>query len=353
MQGLQGVFAAGSGVLHPASMERLLLVFGGRSAEHDISLRSAENVRAAVDRGRWEPVLLGVRRDGSWRTGPADAPLEHVLGAGDPVTDLRALRPAVVFPVLHGPYGEDGVFQGLCEALRLPYVGSGVLASALCMDKCAHKHLLASAAPDVPQVPWVQVDGRAPEAGLARARTQLSPPYFVKPANMGSSVGVARVTDPADLADAVGHAAGHDPKVLIEQGLDGPRELEVAILGDGGPDTVVSTPGEIVLPPDTWYDYETKYEKDVARTQVPADLDAAVAERLREVALRAFRASDAFGMARVDFLLDRDSQTPYLNEINTIPGFTSISMYPMLMAHAGVSAPRLISRLCELALARR
>ncbi len=297
-------------------------------------------------------MLLGVRRDGAFRTGPVDAPLARILEDGTPVTDLRALRPSVVFPVLHGPHGEDGVFQGLCEALGLPYVGSGVLASAVCMDKCAHKHLLAAAAPDVPQLPWVAVDGRDPAAGLARARAHIVPPYFVKPANMGSSVGVTRVTDPAALDDAVAHAAAYDDRIVIEQGLQAPREIEVAILGDGGPDTVVSAPGEIVLPPDTWYDYETKYEKDVARTQVPAELPAPVAARLQAIALQAFRASNAYGMARVDFLLERQTLAPYLNEINTIPGFTSISMYPMLMTHAGIPPASLVDRLCALARAR-
>jgi D-alanine--D-alanine ligase len=329
---------------------RLLLVFGGRSSEHEISIRSATEVRGAIDPERWDPVLMGIRRDGTWWTGPADAALEDVLSGGTAVRDLLSLRPDIVLPILHGPYGEDGTFQGLLEVLGVPYGGSGVLASALCMDKAAQKHLVAAAAPGIPLVPWVQVDGRDPEAGAAAIDAKLSYPCFIKPANMGSSVGVIKVDGRDGLLAAINEAAQYDHKLVAEQGVDA-REIEVAILGNGGAETFASEPGEIVLPQGVWYDYDTKYEADVARYDIPADLPDDVSERIRTLALEAFRITGCRGWARVDFFLDRGTNTPYLNEINTLPGCTSISMYPKMMAEAGVEYRAVINRWCELGLA--
>jgi D-alanine--D-alanine ligase len=334
---------------------RLLLIFGGRSSEHEISLRSAAEILKAVDRQRFTPVLLGVRRDGSWWTGPDDAPLEAVLEAGEPVSDLRALAPDLVFPVLHGPYGEDGTLQGMLEVLGLPYVGSGVLASALCMDKALLKHVLATQTPAIPVVPWLEVDAHG--LGTAGQRQeicdaiveQLGFPCFVKPANQGSSVGISRVDEESGLLRALTLAARYDAKLVVEKGIDA-REIELAVLGNGDAHTLVSSPGEIGLPPGEWYDYDNKYLKDAASLQIPADLPDSVAERLQDLALRAFHVAGCKGLARIDFLVDRATLQPYLNEVNTLPGFTTISMYPKLMARAGVPYVELITQLCELAL---
>jgi D-alanine-D-alanine ligase len=326
-----------------------MVLFGGASSEHEISLRSARSVLDALDRDRFAPVLVGIRRDGSWRHGTAQTPLEQIVAHGDPVVDLRQLHPDLAFGVLHGPYGEDGTVQGLLEMIGVPYVGSGVLATALCMDKIVQKHVVASAAPEVPLVPWIEVDGRhLRDTPVERIEAELGYPCFVKPANLGSSVGVHRATDAATLTEALADAARYDHRLVVEKGIDA-REIEVAVLGNGGPETLASAPGEIALPPDTWYDYDTKYVNDVATLHIPADLPSDVADRIRELALRAFRVTDCKGLARIDFLLDRETHTPYLNELNTMPGFTSISMYPKLMAHAGIDYPTLITRLCDLA----
>lgn len=340
-----------------AHRTRLLLVFGGRSSEHEVSLRSAASIRAAIDPARYELVLLGVRRDGTWCTGPADMPLAQVISDGDEVRDLRDLRPGLVFPVLHGPYGEDGTFQGLLEVLGVPYVGSGVLASALCMDKAVLKDYLRAQDPPIPIAPYLEVgpadlaDALARAALLQRVGERLGYPCFVKPANQGSSVGITKVSGPEALLPALDLAARYDPKIVIERGLRC-REIELAVLGDGGPSTMVSEPGEIRLPPGLWYDYDNKYENDVATLHIPADLPAATVAQLQELALRAFRRTGCAGLARVDFFVDEVTLEPYLNELNTMPGFTSISMYPKMMEHAGVPYPELVSRLCDLALAQ-
>ncbi len=333
---------------------RLLFCFGGRSSEHEVSVRSATEVLAALDRTRFEPLLLALRRDGQWRTGAADTPLSEVLQNGRVVHDLHELAPDLVFPVLHGPYGEDGTFQGMLEVLGLPYVGSGVLASALCMDKAAQKHYLSAKTFSLPMVPWIelhaaQIDDQSSDVAR-RVQTELGYPCFVKPANMGSSIGVSRVREPDGLDAALRQACRFDSKLVVERGISA-REIEVALLGNGGPETIVSAPGEIGLPPGEWYDYDTKYLHDAATLHVPAVLPTNVAERARELALTAFRAVDCTGFARVDFLVDANTFDVYLNEINTIPGFTPVSMYPKLMEHAGIPYRDLISRLCELALA--
>ncbi len=329
---------------------RLLLVFGGRSSEHEISIRSATEVRRNIDHQRWEPVLLGIRRDGSWWTGDPAAPLKRILANGTQVRDLLHLEPDIILPILHGPYGEDGTFQGLCEVLGVPYAGSGVLASALCMDKAVQKHFVTAAAPQIPLARWVEVDAREPETGAARIHQALTYPCFVKPANMGSSIGVLKVEHRAGLVAAIVAAGHYDHKLVAEEGIDA-REIEVAILGNGGSDTRVSEPGEILLPPDTWYDYETKYEADVATYAVPAELPADTRERVRDLALESFRVTGCKGWARIDFFLDRTDNTPYLNEINTLPGCTNISMYPKMMAQAGVPYDQVITHWCELGLA--
>lgn len=334
--------------------QRLALIFGGRSSEHEISIRSATEVLAAIDRTRFEPVPVAVTREGEFKTGALDRGLAELVAAGDEVDDVRALLRscACVFPLLHGPHGEDGTVQGMFEVFGVPYVGSGVLASSLCMDKAAFKHHVSVPPYEIPVTPGVSLDVTLETRAHALARAhgaaeELGYPLFVKPANQGSSVGVSRASDRAQLDAAIELALRYDTKVIVEKGLDA-REIELAILGDGGPETIVSLPGEIILPTGQWYTYESKYVDDVARYAIPAELPAETIELLRELALRAFRATRCRGLARVDFLVERGSLRPWLNEVNTMPGFTSISMYPKMMATAGVAYTDLITRLVEL-----
>ncbi len=338
------------------SRMRLVVLFGGMSSEHEVSLRSARSVLDAVDRDRFEPIPVGITRTGAWRTGPGPD-LADVVQHGEEVPDIRQLRADLVFPVLHGPNGEDGTVQGLLELYGLPYVGSGVLASATCMDKAVQKHLIAQLAPSIPMVPWVEIDTASLETptgrdhAITRVEDDVGYPCFSKPANLGSSVGVCKCVDRQSLQQALAAAADFDTKLVVERGIDA-REIELAVLGNGDAATLVSAPGEIKLPPDTWYDYETKYLKDVATYDIPARLDPAGAEAVRHTARRAFEVMGCSGLARVDFLLDRKTQVAYLNELNTMPGFTSISMYPKLIEHAGVPYPDLVTRLCDLGLQR-
>jgi D-alanine--D-alanine ligase len=337
--------------------QRLALMYGGRSSEHEISIRSATEVLAAVDRTRFEPVLIAVTRDGEVKTANAGAEsLAEIVAHGQPVDDLRTLLRtcACTFPLLHGPYGEDGTLQGLFEVFGVPYVGSGVLASSLCMDKAAFKHHVGAPPYGIPVTPGVSLDidleGRAHAFARAHgAAAELGYPLFVKPANQGSSVGVSRAGDHEQLDAALDLALRYDTKVIVEQGLDA-REIELAVLGDGGPSTQVSMPGEIILPKGQWYTYENKYLDDVATYAIPVELPPATTELLRDLALRAFRATRCSGLARVDFLVERGSLTPWLNEVNTMPGFTTISMYPKMMGAAGVGYSQLITRLVELGL---
>jgi D-alanine--D-alanine ligase len=332
---------------------RVIFLFGGRSSEHEISLRSAEQVLGAINPQRIEAIRVGMSRDGFMRLGAAGQTLAEVVALGEAVSDLRTLGADLVFPVLHGPFGEDGRVQGMLEMMGLPYVGSGVLGSALCMDKIMQKQVIAASAPDIPQVRWCSVDlsHESVAAAIERARA-LRYPVFVKPANLGSSVGIQKVPGPEALEAAVAFAGQFDTRVIIEQGED-VREIELAVLGDGGPDTLVSMPGEIELPPGVWYDYSVKYEQDVAITRVPAHgLPAPVVVSLQAHALKAFRATGCHGLARIDFFVHRQNGQVWLNELNTLPGFTTISMYPKLMAHAGVPYGELIERLSRLALLR-
>lgn len=307
----------------------------------------------AVDLDRFEPIPVAIRRDRGWRSGTPDQELAAIVERGTEVADIRALKPDLVFPVLHGPNGEDGTIQGLLEILGIPYVGSGVLASAICMDKAICKRVVARAAPEIPLVPWIEIDTRTADIDtvLEQVADELGWPCFSKPANLGSSVGVEKCPDAAALREAIAFAARYDHKVVVERGIDA-REIEVAVLGNGGAETRVSQPGEIVLPEGTWYDYDTKYIKNVARYEIPAQLTPHVVELIEKHALQAFRVLECSGLARLDFLLDRASGTAYFNEPNTMPGFTSISMYPKLMAAAGVPYRELVTRLCELGLER-
>jgi D-alanine-D-alanine ligase len=345
-------------------------LFGGRSGEHDVSLQSAASVINALDPEKYEIVPIGITREGHWRAGcGAVQTLAQVLESGELVTPsvnptgpkllpLASSPPSanslpcidVIFPVLHGTFGEDGTVQGLLELVDLPYVGAGVLASAAGMDKDVMKRLFRDAG--LPVVPWeliLRADWENhPGAIGKRIEHALRYPLFVKPANMGSSVGISKVQHRRELYTALTLAAQYDRKLLVENGIDA-REIECSVLGNDR--AQASLPGEVVSVND-FYDYEAKYLKEGSDLIIPARLTARQSDQIREIALRAFRAIDGAGMGRVDFLLDRRTGRIYLNEINTIPGFTSISMYPKLWEASGVPYPQLLDRLIELALQR-
>jgi len=360
----------------PKRRIRLALLYGGRSAEHPVSVVSARSVTEALDPDRFEVVPIGITRNGAWML-PARPPLEltapegelpeveaagtavalrperHAaaiapLSLGGTAVDLEAVD--VVFPLLHGPYGEDGTVQGLFELAGLPYVGSGVLASALAMDKAMAKVVFAAAG--IEQAPYLVVregEWRADaDAVYARVGGQLTYPVFTKPARLGSSIGITKVKAPEALGDGLEVAFAHDAKVVVEQGLDA-RELECGVLGNETPEA--SVVGEIV-PGHEFYDFEAKYLDDAASLVIPAPVPDAVAERVRALALHAFRALDCAGLARVDFFYEEASGRVLVNEVNTIPGFTPRSMFPMLWAASGVGYSDLIAKLVDLAVQR-
>ena len=349
---------------------RVGILFGGRSGEHDVSLQSAASVIKALDPAKYEIVPIGITREGHWRAGTsAGQTLLQVLEAGEPVTPsadptgpklLPLASPGltassipsldVVFPVLHGTFGEDGTVQGLLELADVPYVGAGVLASSAGMDKDVMKRLFRDAG--LPVVPWqliLRADWEShPGAVRRRIEGALRYPLFVKPVNLGSSVGISKVHHHRELAAALNLAAQYDRKILVEKGIDA-REIECSVLGNDH--ARASVPGEVV-PVNEFYDYEAKYIKEGSALIIPAKLTARQTKRVQDVAVRAFQAIDGAGMGRVDFLLDRKTGRVYLNEINTIPGFTSISMYPKLWEASGIPYSQLLDRLIELALER-
>lgn len=351
-----------------AGRRRVAVLFGGRSAEHEVSVASARSVVAALDPGRYEVLAVGIDKEGRWHLLPsvpsprpggglpsvgAEGPLVSLtVEAGEPalVSEDGSRHPVdVVFPVLHGPYGEDGTVQGMLELAGVPYVGSGVLASAVGMDKAVQKVLFRAAG--LPVVPHVVVHEREweedREAVEARAG-ELGLPVFVKPATLGSSVGVTKVKKRDQLAPAVEEALSYGRKALVERAVEGAREVECGVLGNDDP--VASVVGE-VIPAAEFYDYRSKYLDEGTRLEVPARLPAHVAEEVQRLAVGAFRAIDAAGMARVDFFL-REPDELFVNEINTIPGFTEVSMYPRMWQASGLSYPELVDRLVDLALER-
>jgi len=352
---------------------RIGVIFGGRSGEHEVSLLSAQSVMEALDRGKYEVVPLGITRDGRWRIGGDPLAELKALAAGgkgkisaagqppqgEPPT-MRALLPGlegaglpyvdVLFPVLHGPYGEDGTVQGLFELAGIPYVGSGVLGSALAMDKAAMKSVFrAEGLPCVEYLTLMRWEWEQDQQGvLRRVEHRLGYPCFVKPANLGSSVGVSKAHDPAELVQALNLAACYDRRLLVEEAVNA-REIECSVLGNDRPQASVL--GEVV-PKREFYDYEAKYLDDRTELIIPVALPAPKVAEIQGLAVRAFVALDCAGMARADFLLSRDSGQVYINELNTLPGFTNVSMYPKLWAASGLSYPRLLDRLIELALER-
>lgn len=378
---------------------RVAVLFGGRSGEHEVSLTSAASVIEALDPAKYEVLPIGISREGRWLVGSsAGELLPGVLEHGKPVTasvdptgpklipldansarvpgqgrearalarrgtaarsSLAAAGPGipeidVVFPVLHGTFGEDGTVQGLLELAGLPYVGAGVLASAAGMDKDAMKRLFRDAR--LPVVPWITVLRgdweRDPDAVRALAEKRVRYPLFVKPANLGSSVGISKVHGASEFAQAMNLAAEYDRKIVVEKAVWKAREIECSVLGNDRPEASVA--GEVV-PVNEFYDYEAKYLKEGSELVIPARLTAEQAARVRRFAVRAFQAIDGAGMGRVDFLLEGGGPTRarlFVNEINTIPGFTPISMYPKLWEASGVPYPKLVDRLIELALER-
>ncbi|QKT05967.1 D-alanine--D-alanine ligase [Gordonia sp. X0973] len=347
----------------PAKL-RLVVLFGGASAEHDISCITAAHVLTAADLSRYELVPIGITRNGTWvRPTAAVAalavgePLGNALAPDGPTVEpLAELRgdghaTTVVLPLLHGPHGEDGTIQGMLELFGMPYVGSGVLGSAVCMDKAMAKDVAAYR--DIPQCHWIEHrDGVDDEQQtIADAVEKLGLPVFVKPANMGSSVGITKAHDEAELAVALKTALAYDDVLVIEEGVTA-REIEVAVLGNSSPEA--SLPGE-VLPGSEFYDYEDKYVTGAAKLQIPAELPPSVVDEVRELAVRCYRALRCQGLARVDFFYeetyrDGPGRGWLLNEINTIPGFTPASMYPKMWEATGLSYSALIDRLVDLAL---
>lgn len=357
------------------SKKRVGIIFGGRSGEHEVSLVSAKSVMEAIDRSRFEVVPIGITKEGRW------------IASGDPLKALQSGRPQesesrpaallgdpsqrglmqleeeesclvvasvaeldVVFPVLHGPYGEDGTVQGLLELAGIPYVGAGVLGSSLGMDKIAMKDIFR--AHGLPVVKYVSFTRRGwernPDPIVIRIEAELGYPCFTKPANLGSSVGISKAHDRRELKIGVDEAACYDRRVLVEEGINA-REIEVSVLGNDDP--ISSVPGEVV-PCNEFYDYAAKYIDDTSELIIPAPISAELTVGIRELAVEAYQAIDGAGMARVDFLLDRDSDAFYICELNTIPGFTPISMYPKLWKATGLPYPELIDRLIDLALDR-
>ena len=340
---------------------RLVVLFGGRSAEHEVSCTTAAHVLRALDLDRYDAVPVGIARDGRWlraddaiaalRTGAAALP-GRLDATGTDVEPMPALQrttdevPVVVLPLLHGPYGEDGTVQGLLELAGVPYVGTGVLGSAMAMDKAAAKELLS--AHGIPQCEWMSASAHEVDDELLdRAADRLGFPMFVKPANMGSSIGISKVHDREHLRGAVDEAARFDTCIVFEENVVG-RELECAVLGNRTPRA--SVVGE-VRPGAEFYDYDDKYE-DGAELLIPAPISPPMSDELRELAVRTFRALRCEGMARVDFFWEEDGRGPLVNEVNTIPGFTPISQYPKLWEASGLPYARLIDELVALALER-
>ena len=359
----------------PDKRLRVGILFGGRSAEHEVSLRSARSVMEAMDKDKYELVPIGVSKAGEWlRMDPRvlEGPAPTLALEGDRVALLphpedQSLLPLdngkdngarggqkpldVVFPVLHGPLGEDGTVQGLMELADVPYVGSGVLGSAVGMDKAIMKALFRERGLAItPYRVFLRSRWRDdPAAVRSECEAAFPYPWFIKPANLGSSVGITKVHGPGEFAGAMDDAAQYDRKLIVEAAVGNAREVEVSVLGNDAPRA--SVVGEI-LPSHEFYDYEAKYLDEATRLIIPAEIPGETADRVREMAVEAFLALDLAGLARVDFLIDGDTREVYLSEVNTMPGFTSVSMYPKLWEASGLSYAELIDRLIELAIER-
>lgn len=328
------------------------IIFGGKSAEHEVSLVSATSIINAMDKSKYLFYLFGITLQGEWLEG-GDS-LQRLKDGN--ITKSSAFPPAtllemdVVFPVLHGPYGEDGTIQGMFEMMGIPYVGGGVLACSIAMDKAAAKSLFQQH--KLPVVRHLSFSWKELEENLDKAVVQIEKylgyPCFIKPSALGSSIGITKAKDRSSLEEALKLAAKFDRRVLAEEAIDA-REIECSVLGNE--DVIASLPGE-VIPAAEFYDYFDKYVDGRTRLEIPAKLSQEKHQEVQEIAIRAFKAIDGAGLARVDFLLDKNNNKLYLSEINTMPGFTSISMYPKLMEASGIEYAELIDKLIELALQR-
>jgi D-alanine-D-alanine ligase len=354
---------------------KIAVLFGGRSGEHEVSLMSARSVIAALDPAKYEIFPVGITHAGNWFVGEnvLDAleqnKIENLTPAAllpDPSEQgLYAIRNTqhgemlelltsldVLFPVLHGTFGEDGTMQGLFELADVAYVGAGVVGSAVGMDKGIFKDVMR--ANNIPVVDWIILRRSELEqdmdAAIRKAESLGAYPLFAKPANLGSSVGITKCNNRADLGEGLMEAAAFDRRVLVERGVVNGREIEVSVLGNDQP--IASVPGE-VLPSREFYSYESKYVDGTSGLVIPAQIPAETAEHIRDLAVRAYKAIDCAGMARADFFLEKETGRVLLNELNTLPGFTSISMYPKLWHATGISYPELVDRLIELALERK
>jgi len=350
------------------------VIFGGRSGEHEVSLLSARSVLSVLPADTYQVVQIGITHDGTWFSGEnvletlekgSTQGLFRVMIKAEPGNPLlyaiensaegETLRPVanldVVFPVLHGTYGEDGTLQGLLEMADLAYVGAGVLGSSVGMDKALFKDIMQNRG--IPTLPFAVFTRRDIETRLDEVLDQaegLAPyPLFVKPANLGSSVGISKVKNRSDLLEGLMEAASYDRRILVERGINA-REIEVSVLGNEDP--IASIPGEI-RPSDEFYTYEAKYIDDRSQLIIPADIPDETGDLVRDLAMRAYTACDCAGMSRVDFLMDKETGEVFLNEMNTIPGFTKISMYPKLWEATGISYPELVKKLIELAMERK
>lgn len=352
---------------------RVGIIFGGRSGEHEVSLTSAKGIMNAIDKNKYEVVPIGITKEGEWLTGSdvhqrlLDAAAGHPLiedergrgespGEGPSISSVLALGVTgtgpldVVFPVLHGPFGEDGTVQGFFELVGVPYVGSGVMASAAAMDKAIAKDIFrAHGLPVVTHCVFLRRQWQAdPDAAIAECEAAMFYPMFVKPANLGSSVGIHKAKSRAQLQAGLDDAMRYDRKLLVEQGLEA-REIEVSVLGNDDP--IASVPGEII-PSREFYSYAAKYIDNATELLIPAPLSAEHTELIQQLAVMAFKALDCAGLARCDFLLEKATGEVFINELNTMPGFTPISMYPKLWEASGISYGELIDRLIELAIER-
>jgi D-alanine-D-alanine ligase len=355
-----------------SSRLRIGVVFGGRSAEHEVSLVSATSVMKALDTQKYEVVPIGISPEGRWLSSSEALQLlkdktpignlpEHVFVPDPHHKALMAINAEVssssskpvdvIFPLIHGTYGEDGTIQGLFELADIPYVGAGVLGSAVGMDKVIQKQLLKLAkipvTPDVSFLYSQYTTNQKQHIGLIERALRY--PVFVKPPNLGSSVGISKAHNRKELQDAIDLAGEYDRKILVEQGVRNAREIECSVLGNDDP--AASIPGEII-PSNEFYDYDAKYVDGKSRAEIPAKLTKTIVKKIQDYAVRAFKILDCAGMARVDFLVAKSTNRMYLNEINTLPGFTSISMYPKLWQASGLSYPRLLDKLIELAIER-
>ncbi len=338
------------------------VLFGGRSGEHDVSLMSARSVLSVLDPATYEVTQIGITREGKWLTGEdvldkfesgkLDG-LQHFLLSPDPSDVKRqTLNVDVFFPVLHGTFGEDGTLQGLFELADVAYIGAGVVGSAVGMDKGVFKDvMIANNIPIVDTMVVLRSNIETNMLAIIEEAEKISEyPFFTKPANLGSSVGVTKCSNRSDLQEGLMEAASFDRRVLIQKGIRNAREIEVSVLGNESP--VASVPGE-VLPSREFYSYESKYIDGTSGLVIPANLPADVAEKICDYAVRAYKAVDCAGMARVDFFVEKDTNKIHLNELNTIPGFTKISMYPKLWEASGLPYNKLVDRLIELAMERK